>query len=124
MPKPSMNDENTLFLEANASALPSMIQLTTINGINNPKLAYNDGTYASITIWTMVTKDAMTTINAGIRTLSGINVLSNEMITFDKLNTNSVANPIPNPLIADVVTPKVGHIPSNNTKTGFSFINP
>jgi hypothetical protein len=52
--KPTVNDflyeDKGLFLAANASARPSKIQFTTINGINNPNVAYNAGTYACITI--------------------------------------------------------------------------
>ncbi len=66
----------------------------------------------------------MITMNEGILTLSGIRSLTAETTIFDINNTNVVASPIPSPLIADDVTPRVGHIPSSSTKTGFSFINP
>lgn len=73
---------------------------------------------------TTVTNAAIITIKLGIRTFSGIIPLTNETTMFDITKTNAVASPIPSPLIAEDVTPKVGHIPSNNTKTGFSFRNP
>ena len=38
------------------------------------------------------------------------------------ISTKQVASPIPKPLIAEEVTPKVGHIPSSNTKMGFSLM--
>ena len=66
----------------------------------------------------MVTNEAMTTINAGIRTLSGIKFLISEITKFDIISTAIVATPIPKPFIADVVVPKVGHIPNTNTKVG------
>ena len=37
IPSPSIIEEMALFFDANASARPNTIQLTTINGINNPK---------------------------------------------------------------------------------------
>ena len=37
IPKPSSTERNGEFFEANASALPSTMQLTTISGINIPK---------------------------------------------------------------------------------------
>jgi hypothetical protein len=43
---------------------------------------------------------------------------------FDISNTKVVASPMPSPLMAEEVTPSVGHIPSSKTNTGFSFINP
>ena len=72
----------------------------------------------------MVTKDATTTINAGIRTPSGMNFLRREIIRLDIARTTVVVRPIPIPLIADVVTASVGHMPSTSTKVGFSLIIP
>lgn len=40
---------------------------------------------------------------------------------FDIIRTNIVASPIPIPFIAEVVVPKVGHIPRSRTKIGFSL---
>ena len=42
----------------------------------------------------------------------------------ERISTNVVARPIPKPLMADVVVPKVGHIPRTRTKVGFSLIIP
>jgi len=47
-----------------------------------------------------------------------------EIKRFEKINTTVVESPIPIPLIADVVTASVGHIPSIITKVGFSFTRP
>ena len=68
----------------------------------------------------MVTKVAITTMNAGIRTLSGIKFFNSEITTFEHTSTKVVASPMDIPLIAEVVVAKVGHIPSTNAKTGFS----
>ena len=73
---------------------------------------------------TIVTKLAITTINAGIRTLSGMILRSREIITLLNANTTVVVRPIPKPFMAEVVTAKVGHIPSISTKVGFSFNKP
>ena len=43
---------------------------------------------------------------------------------FDITRTTVVESPIPAPLIADVVTARVGHIPKIRTKVGFSLIIP
>jgi len=73
---------------------------------------------------TIVTNEAIITIKEGIRTLSGIWFLTMETTRFDIVNTKVVASPIPKPLMAEVVTPNVGHNPRNNTKTAFSLKNP
>ena len=73
---------------------------------------------------TMVTKAAIITINEGIRILSGMLLATNEITRLDITSTNAVASPIPIPLMADVVTPSVGHIPNKSTKVGFSLNNP
>ncbi len=54
----------------------------------------------------MVTKEAITTINAGIRTLSGIKSFIKEITMFAITNTKVVAKPIPKPLMADGVFSK------------------
>ena len=82
------------------------------------------GTNACITIWRMVTKDAMTTMNTGMRTLSGVRFLINDITMFEQISTNIVAKPIDKPLMADVVVASVGHIPRSNTKQGFSLMMP
>ena len=121
MPIPSNAESSTPFFDAKASARPSMMQFTTINGINTPNEAYNAGTYACISISMMVTNDAITTIKAGIRTLSGIRFLIRAITIFDIISTAIVATPIPIPFIADDVTPSVGHIPRISTNVGFSL---
>ena len=80
--------------------------------------------YASIAIWIIVTNVAIMTINAGIRILSGMRFLSKEITIFEHIRTNVVARPILIPLRVDVVVPSVGHIPSINTKVGFSLMSP
>ncbi len=55
-------------------------------------------------------------MNAGILTPSGIALRSNEIIRFDNASTTVEESPIPIPLIADVVTASVGHIPSVSTR--------
>ena len=49
---------------------------------------------------------------------------NNEMLRFDIISTNVVARPIDIPFSALVVVARVGQQPNNNTKIGFSFINP
>ena len=43
MPKPSTAEASGLFLKANASARPKMMQLTTISGMNTPRDASSAG---------------------------------------------------------------------------------
>ena len=62
MPMPSMAESTTVFLQANISARPRMMQLTTISGMNTPIASYRLWVKACITIWTMVTKLAMMTM--------------------------------------------------------------
>jgi hypothetical protein len=66
----------------------------------------------------------MMTIYEGILTLSGMYFLMTETTMFDINNTKVVANPIPNPLKEDVVTPRVGQSPRSNTNTAFSLKKP
>lgn len=124
IPTPSKSEEITLFFAANASALPNTIQFTTMRGIKIPKLSAKAGKYAFITISTMVTKVAITTIKAGIRTKSGIKFFNSEITMFEHIRTNIVANPMLMPLIAELVVASVGHIPSKRTNTGLSLIIP
>jgi hypothetical protein len=72
----------------------------------------------------MVTNEAITTINAGILTISGTRFFINEMMRFEKISTIIVARPMDIPLRAELVVPKVGHIPKRRTKVGFSLIMP
>jgi len=61
MPIPSIKEWKGLFLEAKDSARASIIQFTTISGINKPSASYRAGVKACISISTIVTKDAITT---------------------------------------------------------------
>ena len=63
-------------------------------------------------------------MNAGILTESGIIFLSMEISILDMIRTAVVESPIPIPLVAEVVTASVGHIPSMRTNVGFSFTSP
>ena len=101
-----------------------MMQFTTMSGMKTPNVAYNAGTKDCMSICTMVTNDAITTMKAGMRTLSGMKFLMSEMTMFDKISTAIVATPMPNPLAALVVVPSVGHMPSTSTKVGFSLTIP
>ena len=71
-----------------------------------------------------VTNDATITMNAGIRTLSGITFLSNDINALESIRTAVVVSPMPSPFMAEDVTARVGHIPSIITKVGFSVIIP
>jgi hypothetical protein len=77
-----------------------------------------------MSICNRVTNDAMTTIYAGIRTLSGIRFFNKAITMFEHIKTNVVASPIDIPLSADEVVPKVGHIPRRRTNVGFSLTKP
>jgi len=63
-------------------------------------------------------------INVAIRTSLGINFLRREIIMLDITSVNITANPIVTPLIADVVTAKVGQVPKTIRRMGFSFQSP
>ena len=58
---PSRAAGSTLFLEAKDSARARMMQLTTIRGMNTPRLSAMSGRNAWSSRSTMVTKPAMTT---------------------------------------------------------------
>ena len=62
MPRPSKAESSTLFLLAKASARPSTMQFTTINGMNTPRLADSAGRNPWINRSIMLTKVAMMTI--------------------------------------------------------------
>lgn len=115
---PSNNDKNTPFLDAKDSALAKIIQFTTIRGTNAPNELYNAGTNASSIIETNVTNVAITTIYAGILTLSGIKFLSNDITMFEQIKTNVNAAVIPIAFSTDVDTPSTEHKPTNWIKTG------
>ena len=66
----------------------------------------------------------MTTMNAGMRTLSGMRFFKREITTLEHRSTKVVASPIDIPLIALLVVARVGHIPSTSTMVGFSRRRP
>ena len=72
----------------------------------------------------MVTKAAITTMNTGIRTLSGVMDFKHEITTLVQISTAIVASPIDIPFMAEVVVANVGHIPSIRTNVGFSLTMP
>ena len=124
IPSPSKRAGTAPCLLAYDSARPKMIQLTTISGIYTPSASLRAGRYACIKRSTSVTNEAMTTINDGILTVSGMTFLSNDITRLERARTKVVARPIDRPLMADVVTASVGHIPSTRTVVGFSTTIP
>jgi hypothetical protein len=72
----------------------------------------------------MVTKAAITTMNTGMRTLSGVTDFKHEITKLVQISTAIVASPIDMPFMAEVVVASVGHIPSISTNVGFSFTMP
>src|SRR3989339_1634112 len=96
-----------------------MIQLTTMSGIKIPRDAFNSsGKYAFMTNSTIVTKAAIMTIKHGIRISRGIYDLTIEMIKLEQMSTNVAAPPIAMPFFTEVVTARLGHIPSTSTNMG------
>ncbi len=89
-----------------------------------PNASFTSGRYAFKRCSTIVTNDATTTIYDGILTLSGINLRNADISRFANARTTVVESPMPIPLAADVVTARVGHIPSIMINVGFSFITP
>jgi len=59
-----------------------------------------------------------------MRTMAGMKFLQSEMTQLDKSRVKAVATPMPSAFSSEVVTPKVGHMPSIMTKTGFSRTMP
>ena len=86
-----------------------------------PSAAYSDSMYASISSSTTVTKEATMTMKAGSRTSSGITLRSREITTLEMASTTRELRPMPRPLMAEVVTARVGHMPSIRMKAGFSL---
>ena len=66
----------------------------------------------------------MTTINTGIRTLSGVRLFKHEITTLVQMSTTIVARPIDRPFMAEVVVASVGHMPSIRTNVGLSLTMP
>ena len=77
-----------------------------------------------MTICTIVTNDAITTMKAGMRTLSGMKFFSIDIAAFEQTSTNKVARPIDRPVMAVEVVPSVGHMPRIRTNVGLRFISP
>ena len=113
-----------MFLLANISARPRMMQLTTIRGRNTPRASSRAGEKAWMNSCTMVTNPATMVMNAGMRTLSGMTFRSREMTPLEHTSTKVVAAPMPMALEAAVVTARVAQQPSTSRSTGFSFTMP
>src|SRR3989304_9830620 len=124
IPGPSAGDLIGPFLDAKASALARTIQLTTIRGINIPRAWCSSGVKAAIMRSTIVTKEAITIMKAGILIMSGIILRNKEIMMFEETRTKAVAIPIPTPLTAEVVTASGGHIPKTRRKSGISSHKP
>jgi hypothetical protein len=124
IPIPSNNDATGEFLAAKASARPRITQFTTISGMKRPSDESMSGRKALMTSCRIVTKAAITTMNTGIRTLSGVIDFRQEMTKLVQISTAIVANPIDMPFMAEVVVANVGHIPSIKTNVGFSLTMP
>ena len=77
-----------------------------------------------MTSCSMVTKAAITTMNTGMRTLSGVTDFRHEITKFVQMSTAIVARPIDIPFMAEVVVASVGHMPSIRTNVGFSLTMP
>ena len=92
--------------------------------MNMPKAEYSEGSHACMTICRIVTKEAITTINAGMRTIEGIKDFRADTAAFEHASTARVASPIDNPVKADDVVPRVGHMPSIRTNVGLRRIIP
>ena len=101
-----------------------MMQFTTISGKNIPSDLSIAGANAFTSICTTLTNPAIMVMKAGIRTLSGIKLRSNDITALEHTSTIVAATPIPMPFIAAVVTARVGQVPSTSRKTGFSLIMP
>ncbi len=71
-----------------------------------------------------VTKVAITTMNAGMRTLSGMTFFMTDITMLERIRTNIVASPMLMPFIDDVVVPNVGHMPKRSANVGFSLTKP
>src|SRR6056297_3265451 len=100
------------------------MQLVTIKGKYGPSCVLMVGMWASNRSFTTVTKDAMMIIKLAILTWSGMTFLSADIAKPEAMRTKVVARPIDRPLIKEVVTARVGHIPRTWTNTGFSFQMP
>src|SRR3990170_2874867 len=59
-------------------------------------------------------------MNAAIRTCFGIQRRIRETMVLDMIRTKLVARPMASALITELVTARVGHMPSSITNTGFS----
>jgi len=104
-----------------------MMQLTTINGMNTPNEPESSGRKAFIIRSTMVVKDAITTMNIGIRTADGISFRNRLIISSLMSRTKVMASPIPIPFSTLVVIARPEHNPIMSVSSGFSrtipFVN-
>ena len=100
------------------------MQFTTMRGMKMPRDEYSEGTKACMSICRMVTNEAITTMNAGMRTSPGIALRSAEMAPLEHTSTKSVAIPMDRPVMAVDVVPKVGHMPRMSTNVGLRRIIP
>ena len=101
-----------------------MIQFTTISARYVPSAVYRSGRYAFISIWIMVTKPAIITMYAGIRTLSGITLRSADIAMLEQIRTIAAAIPILSASDTEAVTARVGQVPRTSTNTGFYLMKP
>ena len=124
MPMASTMEARGPFFEAKASARPRMMQFTTISGMNSPRLWWRLLTKASRVMSTRVTKVAMTMIKQAIRIFEGMTLRSMDTRMLEQTSTKVAARPIPRLFSSDVVTARVGHMPSTRRKMGFSFQRP
>src|SRR3972149_6086575 len=96
-----------------------MMQLTTMSGINRARDGFNSaGKYAFMSNFTIVTKEAITTINQGIRISRGIYDRTMEIIKLEQTSTKVAAPPIASPFFTEVVTARLGQIPNTSTNKG------
>ena len=72
----------------------------------------------------MVTKEAITTMYAGMRALEGITLRRAEMAMLEQISTMVAAMPMPTPLTTEVEVASVGQVPSTSRSTGFSRKKP
>ena len=124
IPNASIIEGNTGFFCANASALPKIMQFTTINGTYGPSALDIGGNMAARNMSATVTYRAMMTTYAAILTWAGTIFLIADTVIFEQSKTNNVASPIATPLITEFVTASVGHVPSTSLNGGISCQSP
>ena len=124
VPRASSSDRATLFREANASARPRMMQLTTMSATKGPSCLWTTGTAASRSRSASVTKVAMISTYEVMRTSCGMNRLREATSRFEPSRTNPVAIAMASPFATLLVTASTGQSPSICTTTGFSRQTP